>query len=174
MRTSATLGALFLVATAAASVRAGVIDSPLPNLQTGQVTRHVFTVPGVMKNNNLETEFICTSLETLSTIRIGVEIFSAAGGAPLNDVNEGVGDGAQDIGPGGTLSIGTGNTLGIHEDEVISITALPAGSVKNGSARIVATSTKIACNAFLTDDTSDPPVSMMPLKVIAKRRQNGD
>jgi hypothetical protein len=174
MRTSATLGALVLVVMAAVSATAGVIDSPLPNLQSGQITRHVFTVPGVMKNNNLETEFVCTSLETTLSVRIGVEIFGAAGGSPLNNVNEGFGDGAQDIGPGGTLTIGTGNTLGIHEDEVITPTALPAGSVKNGSARILATSTKIVCNAFLTDDTSDPPVSMVPLKTIAKRRQNGD
>jgi hypothetical protein len=152
-------------------VAAGVADSPLPNLKTGSTTRHVFTVPGVMKNNNLETEFICTSLESSATIRVGVEVFSAIGGSPLNNVNDGVGDGSMDIGPGATASIGTGNTPAIHEDVVIT---LGAGTVKNGSARILATSSRITCSAFVTDDLNDPPASMVDLKVIVKKKQKGE
>lgn len=159
-----------LLALFGAAADAGVIDTALPNLQTGSVTRHVFTVPGVIKNNNLETEFICTSLDT-SPARIGVEIFAATGGAPLNNVNEGVGDGAVDLPVGGTVSIGTGNTAAVHEDEVIT---LGAGTVKNGSARIVSTSTRITCLSFVTDDLNDPPTGMVALKVIQKKKQAGD
>ncbi len=165
-------GAAVLASATLAS--AGVIDSPLPNLGSSVATRHVYTVTGVMKNNNLETDFICTSLEPFNTIRVGVEVFTATGGNPMNDVSSGVGDGAQDVLPGTTVTIGTGNTLGIHEDEVISAAALPAGSLKNGSARILATSSKIICNAIVADDLSDPPTSMVPLKVFAKKKQSGD
>jgi len=151
-------------------VLAGVVDSPIPNLKTGSTARHVFTVPGVMKNNNLETEFICTNLDSVS-VRVGIEIFGALGGPPLNDVSEGTGDGAMDIAAGATASIGTGNTPAIHEDEIIT---LGAGTVKNGSARILATSTRITCSVFLTDDLNDPPASMVSLKVILKKKQTGE
>ncbi len=167
---SVLVGSLFITGTTAAE--AGVVDSPLPNLQTGAVTRHVFTVPGVVKNNHLETEFICTSLETTTSVRVGVEVFAAGGGAPLNNVAEGVGDGAADVLPGATVTVGTGNTVGIHEDNVIS--GLGAGTVKNGSARVVSTSSRITCTVFVADELGDPPASMVGLKVIVKKKQSGE
>lgn len=153
---------------------AGVGDSPIPVIETGESTLHIFTVPGVVKNNNLETEFVCTSLSS-TWARVAVEVFPASAGAtpipPGNNVEVGFGDGAADVSPGGTVTIGTGNTAGIHEDEVI--TGLAAGSVKNGSARILSTTKLLTCTAFLADDVSDPPASMVSLPVIVKK-QKGD
>lgn len=150
------------------TARAGVLDSPLPGLQSGQTTQHVFTVPGVIKNNNLETIFICTSLDS-AAIAIGVEVFGADGGVPLNDYGMSASDGVlTGVLPGQTRTITTGATIGFHEDEVI---LLAAASLRNGSARILSTSKKIACNAFVADELSDPPISMVALKIIGKKQR---
>ena len=151
---------------------AGVVDSPLPQIDPDASTMHVFTVPGVVKNNNLETEFVCTSMSSVWA-RVAVEVFPASSMstpiAPGNNVAVGVGDGAVDVPPGGTVTIGTGNTTGIHEDEVI--VGLAAGSVKNGSARILSTSKLLTCTAFVADDISDPPAAMLSLPVIVKKQR---
>jgi hypothetical protein len=147
---------------------AGVVDSPLPSLG-GLSTRHVFTIPGVIKYKNIETVFECTSLETSATITVGVEVFGAAGGSPKNDVTV-FGNAA--VAPGATVTITTGSLAGIHEDAVIS--NLLVGDLRNGSARIISTSSRITCTALLADDTLDPPTSMVGLHVIAKKKQGGD
>jgi len=156
----------------ASAAWAGVVDSPLPVLQPGASTQHVFTVPGVIKNNNLETVFICTSLDTVGTASIGVEVFAAAGGPPLNDVSTPNLDGAESVGPGETATIATGSTVALHEDEIIDV--LVPASVKNGSARIVSTSKKITCSAFVVDELNDPPNVLGALSVISKKKQKGD
>lgn len=163
---------VFVSAAAAATfavsfAHAGPIDSPVP-LLSGNSATALFIIPGITKNNSIESEVICTNLDSVSGL-VGVEIFDSTGGSPLNNVASG--DGEQGVAQGGTVTIGTGNTVGFHEDEVIA--ALPL-NVKGGSARVVSTVRKLACTAFLLDDTSDPPVSMVPLKVFAKKRQNGD
>ncbi len=151
---------------------AGVVDSPLPVLQAGASTQHVFTIPGVIKNNNLETMIICTSLDPLASIVLGVEVFAAAGGPPLNIVSTPSLDGAESVGPGGTATITTGSLAGFHEDEIIDVLA-PA-SLKNGSARVVSTSKKIACSAFVVDELNDPATTMGALSVLSKAKQKGD
>jgi len=173
MRKSRVVTAVWTLAVLALPVTyvwAGVADTPPPQLISGQISKAIFYIPGVTKNNSMETEFICTNLEQTATIVVGVEVFDSAGGAPLNDVSAGVGDGAQSVPPGGTLTIGTGNTVGFHEDEVI--VGLPS-NIKSGSARIVSTSKHIACEAFIMDDTMTPPASVASLKMIS-RKQRGD
>jgi hypothetical protein len=44
-------------------------------------------------------------------------------------------------------------------------------AVGKGSARILATSKKIVCTAFLADPSGTPPVSMGSLTIIAKTKQ---
>ncbi|MFQ5667539.1 MAG: hypothetical protein ACE5I7_14100 [Candidatus Binatia bacterium] len=151
---------------------AGVADSPLPTLQTGARTREVFIVPGVVKDNQIETEFSCTSLEKAKTITIAVEVFPATGGSPLNIAGLPALEGALPVPPGATVTIATGTTVGIHEDLLIA--GLGPASVRNGSARIVSTSKKIACSAYLVDCLNTPPNSMTALTVIGKTRQKGD
>jgi hypothetical protein len=43
-----------------------------------------------------------------------------------------------------------------------------------GSARVLATSKKMVCTAFVLDSTSNPPVTMMQLPMIEKLKQKGD
>lgn len=151
---------------------AGVADSPLPTLTlSGSPARVVFLVPSVVKNNNLDTDFMCTSLETTITFKFGVEVFSENGGPPLNIVNAPTLDGVETLAPGESRTIGTRATVGVHEDQVIA--ALAGVSVKNGSARIVSESTRIMCSALVLDKLGDPPASMAELKVIRKK-QKGD
>lgn len=169
--------ALAAVMSVAGPAWAGVVDSPLPLLFTAKKTQHVFTVPGVIKNNNLETLFLCTSLQPVGVVFVGVEVFAAASGAPLNDVSYNAalnmtGDGVESISPGETATIATGNLVAFHEDEVID--TLGPASVRNGSARIVATSKKIACSVMVADELNDPPSSMSALSVLSKKKQKGD
>jgi hypothetical protein len=147
---------------------AGLVDSPAPNLD-GQPARVLYYVPGVTKNNGIETVFICTSLDGgAGTITVGVEVFDPNSGSALNNV--GAGDGAESIPAGGTVTIATGTTLGFHEDEAMM--GLPP-NVKGGSARILSTSKRLACEAFLVEEVGSPPALIAPLKVIS-RKQNGD
>lgn len=168
---SLVIAGTFSLAGAGSSL-AGVVDSPLPVLQTGARTHHVFTVPGVIKNNNIETVFSCTSLEKSGTIVVAVEVFGALGGAPLNDASTPTGDGAETLQVGETATITTGATVAFHEDEIID--SLGPASVRNGSARIVSTSKRIACSAFIADELNDPPGSMTSLTILYKQKQKGD
>ncbi len=146
---------------------AGVADSPVPDL-AGDPAKVAFYVTGVTKNNGLETLFVCTSLDSSGSYEVGVEIFSELGGPPSN--NAAGGDGVQTVPAGGSVTISTGATAGFHEDEVI--VTVPA-NIRGGSARIVSTSRRLMCHAFLAEELGSPPAVMMPLKTIAKR-QNGD
>lgn len=155
-----------ILAAAAAPARAGIADSPLPMLG-GVRAKHVFSVPGVITLGLFQTVFVCTSLEKDKEIRLGVELFDEDGGIPKNDVE--AGEGALDVGAGDTVILATGNTGAFAEDLIIDF----SGVIRVGSARIVATSTKIMCSALLVDPTSAPPVSMAPLTVISKAKQKG-
>ncbi len=181
----------------ASSSLGGVADSPLPSLG-GPTTQFLFTVPGVMKVGNLDTEFTCTSLST-SQFKFAVQVFASTGGAPLNDVT--TGNGVATLAAGATQTISTGSTSGLHEDVVISGVGT---SLRNGSARIVSESKAIACTAYIVDKfgtmrcggastnagapcTSDAscvgggagscrttPDSMLELKLISRTKQRGE
>lgn len=146
---------------------ANLVSDAAPTLG-GDPSRVVYYVNGVTKNNGMETEFVCTSLDSTGTYRIGVQIYDDLGVGPLNNVA--AGDGEQEIAAGGTLTIGTDNAAGFHEDEVI--VGLPV-NIRGGSARIVSTSRRLFCQAFLVEEVLSPPASFLPLKVIG-RKQNGD
>jgi hypothetical protein len=147
---------------------AGVADSPVPFLN-GFSARHVYTIPGAIKNNNLETLFICTSVDQ-SSVTLAVQVFAATGGDPLNDVA--AGEGVETLAPGATTTIATGATVAFHEDDLLA--SLGAASLRNGSARIIATSKRILCDAFVVDEFGSTPVTMAPLKVLSKTKQHGE
>lgn len=162
-----------LLSLASTAANAGVVDSPTPTLSVGgSPSRHVYTIPGVIKNNNLETVVVCTSLETANSFRFAVEVFPATGGSPLNSAGVPTLNGADTLAPGETRTVGTDNTVAMHEDAVIG--GLPAASLRNGSARVVSESTRIACSAWVVDELNDPPASALALKVIKARKQSGD
>lgn len=164
-------GALIAAAIsgAATSALAGPADSPVPSISNSASTRVLYTVPGVIKNNGIETAIMCTSMDTLATT-LAFEIFAPEGGGALNDVSSGVANGALALPAGGTVTISTGTSVGLHED--LAITGL--GNVKNGAARILGTTTRVLCTGLLVEKASMTPATMTTLKIFARRKQNGD
>ncbi len=155
-----------MVATLAVSLPApayaGAVDSPLPNLGAGTTTI-VFYVPGVVKNNALETVFMCSNLD-VAEVRVAVELFGGDGVGPINDVT--TGDGLVILGVGTAAAIVTGSTAGFSEDEIINAATL----IRAGTARVVATSPRIACTAMVTHDATQPPASVYSLQVVGRNK----
>jgi len=150
------------VTLAAMPCLAGIADSPLPVLVTGQTTLFLYSVPGVEASVVLDTFFSCTSTEQTATMQVGVELFAGAGGAPINDAAAT----SLSVGPGATVIFGTRAAAGISISSDLS-----GGSFSKGSARILATSKKLTCTAFLADANNAPPTSMVQLTIIAKVKQ---
>ena len=173
-----TLNRLLLVVTSllAASVaaQAGPTDTPLPTFSDGKPAVSVYLTSGVIKNNNLETLFVCTNLDTVA-VDIGAEVFDETG-ALRNAVNGGNGA-IVGVAPGRTETIATGATVTFHEDADITLNGAGSGAnnLRNGSGRIVASSANISCSAMLADklhaiqdpavfpNASSPTVVSLPL-----------
>lgn len=158
-----------LLALTAGTAAAGPGDAAVPSISASASTRAMFIVPGVIKNNGLETAFMCTSLD-IAAATIAVEIFSPDDGAVLNNVATGTLNGTMPMPPGSTVTISTGSSVGLHED--LAITAL--GNVRNGSARILSTTTRVLCTAILVEKVGATPATVATLKVFSRRKQNGD
>jgi hypothetical protein len=139
-------------AFAAAPVWGGISDTPLPQFTDGKPSVRIMAVPGVIKRARLQTDFLCTSLDSVP-VDIGVEVFDPAG-VRLNDVGAGAGA-VLDVGPGQTVTIGTSSTAAFLESLVLAIPG-----VAPGSARVVASSERVRCNALIVDNAVSPPVSM--------------
>jgi hypothetical protein len=144
---------------------AGVVDSPLPELVAGKKTHHVFTVPGFVETIALGTFFSCTSLEKTATIQVGVEAFGSSGG---NAVNDPVASSLA-LAPGETRIFGSRAAAGISVDSVLATSA-----VQKGSARILATSKRLGCTAFVADTGNFPPTTSWQLTITKKKSQKGD
>ncbi len=160
-----TIAAALTLALAASSrpVGAGIADSPLPVLIAGETTIHLYSVPGVIRAGGLATFFSCTSTDTAS-MQVGVEVFGPAGGAPINDPVAT----SLSVAPGATVTFGSAAVgISISSD-------LAFGGVSKGSARILATSRKLACTAFVADQGNAPPTSSWQLTIIKKTKQKGE
>ena len=145
--------------------RAGIADSPLPVLVAGQSTFHVYSVSGAGGTviTGCATYFSCTSTDTVP-MQVGIEVFGRAGGGPANDATAT----SLSVPPGGSVMFGTGSAVAIPIDS-----SLGTGVVR-GSARILSTSKKLVCTAFLADSGNAPPTSMVYLTIVAKTKQKGD
>jgi hypothetical protein len=134
----------------------GVVDTPIP----APFTQHVFTVPGLPNVAGLEAFISCTNLDAVS-VTVGVELFDAVGG-----VGNDAAATSLTLMPGQTLAFGTGFALNFTVDSVIG------GLISSKySARVLSTSKKIGCNAFVMDVANAPPTSGWPLTIIAKTKQ---
>jgi hypothetical protein len=136
---------------------AGVVDSPLP----APFTEHVFTVPGVIGGAGLATFFSCTNLDA-AAVTVGVECFGSPGGAPFNDAAAT----SLSVNPGGTVMFGTSIAVGLSVNS-----SLGCGPLGTGSARVLATSKKLACTAFVADNGNAPPTSSWQLTIIKGTKQ---
>jgi hypothetical protein len=145
---------------AAGAAHAGIADSPLPVLEAGKKTYHLYSIPGVIDQGGLATFFACTSTDT-APMTVGVELFGTLGGAPGNDPVAS----SLTILPGGTLTFGTRSAVGIGIDSLVG------GGLSRGSARILSTSKKLVCTAFVADISNAPPTSMTYLTIIKKTTQ---
>jgi hypothetical protein len=157
--------AVLFGAVLATPALAGIVDSPLPELRAGKKTFHVYSVSGVGHwGGFFGAYFSCTSTDT-ATMQVGVEVFGDPGGGPANDAVAT----SLSVDPGATARFGTANAVGIaiHSD-------LVAGIVAGGSARILATSKKLVCTAFLAERFNAPPTSMVYLTIIKKLKQKGE
>jgi hypothetical protein len=145
----------------ASTAWAGIADSPLPVLVAGKTTLHLYSVPGVNAGGGLGTFFSCTSTDT-ATMQVGVELFGSAGGGALNDAVAT----SLSLGPGATRTFGTAFAV-----DLVVNSNLGTGALANGSARILATSKKLICTAFVADDGNAPPTTGWQLTIIAKLKQ---
>jgi len=166
------LTAMFVGASllAASGARAGVSD-PVPLINGTERAKHVYSVTGVTANAVVGTVITCTSLEKTKDMRSAVEVFSE-NGPVLNDITSSQGV-PELMSPGETV------TVEISRDGSVTFTGAdasvtPASDVLHASARVVATSSKIACSAFLADDNNDPPTFVVELPMVAKTKQKGD
>ena len=147
----------FVLVSSLRPAQAGVVDSPLP----APFTQHVFTVPGVREGGSFATFFACTNLDN-ANVTVGVELFGFGGGAPYNDAAAT----SLSTGPGATWIFATSAAVAIS-----SQSQLGGGGMSFGSARILATSKKIACTAYVGDKVNSPPAFVWQLTIIAKTKQ---
>ena len=143
---------------AATTAVAGPTDTALPTFSDGGAAVHAYTAAGVVKNNDVETVFICTNVDTVP-INIGVEVFDKDG-VLANSINAGNGASLA-VAVGSTVSFGTSGTALLTED--VRMMGLP--NLKNGSGRVVATTKNVACTAIVLDELHaviDPAFSNSP------------
>ncbi len=149
----------FAVLGVATGAHAGIADTPLPTLVVGKSTLYLYSVPGVISFGGLESVFSCTSTDT-TAMQVGVELFGNGGGDAVNDAVAT----PLNVAPGATVTFGTQGLAGIAIDSSL-------GGGGRGSARILSTSKKLACTAFIADAANAPPTSMVQLTIIAKLKQ---
>jgi hypothetical protein len=149
-----------LVALTVGHAIAGIADSPLPDLLPGSTTVHLYSVVGVIgAGGGLGSYFSCTSTDTVP-MQVGVELFGSVGSSPVNDAVAT----SLSVNPGDTVMFGTVSPVAFIVDSVLGI-------VGNGSARILATSKKLVCHAFVADRLNNPTHMGWQLTVIAKTKQ---
>lgn len=146
---------LFGITSVAGVASASLVDTPLPRFSDGKASMTIDIVPGVVKRGRLQTDFVCTSFEN-GPVDIGVEVFGTTG-TRQNDIaaNQGA---ILNVGPGQTVTIGTGATASYLESQTI---ALPL--IAQGSARIIASAPRVRCNVMVLDDALSPPTSLATL-----------
>ncbi len=88
-------------------------------------------------------------------------MFAPLGGPPVNDATAT----SLAVQPGETLMFATRSAAGIGVNSVIG------GPSGNLSARIVATSKKLECTAFVADSLNVPPTTSWQLTIVAKLKQ---
>ena len=155
-----TLVALALLASSLSPAYAGIGNSPIP----APFTQHVFSVAGVISNDSFSAYFSCTNAGSQG-VTVGVELFGPSGGAPLNTAAET----AISLAPGATAIFGTTSSASFIVDSILG-----TGTVTKGSARILATSKKLVCAAFLADSDSVPPGSTVSLAVVPKQQKTSN
>ncbi len=148
MRIRTILG-LFSVLALTTTVEAGITDPAPPGFAT------VWSVPGVMNNLSVGAAFICTAT---AAANVSVEVFDASGALQSNGVSAGLNPGQSAT----FVTQGLPNLVATHN--------LGVTTVFQGSARVVASSSKVICTALLMD-TAGNLISGLP--IVKKTSQKG-
>src|SRR5712691_11341876 len=136
-----------LVAGAAGPVCGGVADTPLPTFADGRPAQLAVMLPAVVKDNNLRTYLVCTNLGA-TPVDVGLEVFDQSG---VRGNTVAAGNGALlNVGAGGTVTFSTGNTVVMHEEQVVTLEP-PVTVLGQGSGRVVTTGLQVACGAYAVD-----------------------
>jgi hypothetical protein len=147
-------------AVLAMPVLAGIADTPLPELEAGKKTYHLYSVPGIVSVGSYVAFFSCTSTDGVP-IKIGVEAFAYDGSRQGSTL-------PLSVTPGATVVIGTNYPDWFNVDSVVG-----TGASAKLSARILATSKKVACTAFIAKGFNGgvDGEPTYPLTIIAKTKQ---
>lgn len=149
--------ALALFVSSVVPAVAGLVDTPVP---VG--TKLLYSVPGVMQTGNgLATFFSCTNADVLSAT-LGVEVFNSVGA----QVGATFSSSSVTVGPGATVVFATNNAVGVSVD-----VNLNTASFSKGSARVVGTSSKFLCTAYVADFLNPLPTTSWELTIVAKTKQ---
>jgi len=164
------LGFFLWTLAQAGPAAAGPTDTPLPTFSDSKAAVNVYIASGVIKNNNLETDFFCTNIDTVA-VDIGLEVFDETG-ALRNSIAAGSGA-FLNVGVGKTVTIGTSGTAALHEDQAVTLNAAGNATavLRNGSGRVVATSKNLICTAVVVDKLHavlDPATSSLPPPSLAQ------
>ena len=133
---------------------AGPSDTVLPTFGGGVAgpALAVYYAFGVIKNNGLETDFVCTNISA-GAQNIGFQVFDETGALRNTWLPAGSNGEVLSVAVGQTVTVGTSGTNALHEDQTLTLNAAGSGvnTLRNGSGRIVSTSKNIACTASLVD-----------------------
>jgi hypothetical protein len=150
---------------ASAQVALAGTGDPVPLLNGTQKAKHLWTIGGFGTSSTAALVVLCNSTEKAggNDVTWAVEVFSDS--TAQNDVT--LGEGVLTMPAGQTWSFATRPTAFFLEDAIIDV------DVSYGSARILSTSAKIVCTAYLVDDTGNPPSMMTTLPMFKKLKQRG-
>jgi hypothetical protein len=141
-----------VVALALATPAHAQLTSPIP-----AGTIYLFSVVGVMNQGGLGTYFSCTSTSP-DAQNVTVEAFDgdavASGSATLV------------VAAGKGVRFGTQNAASLVVDSILGSGAINGG----GTARILSTSKKLLCHAFVATTAGGIP-TFTPLTIVAKLKQ---
>jgi hypothetical protein len=164
----AALSALTLLAVAAPAALAGIGFKDVPLLDGNTKGKVLYTVSGVVNDsNNMGSAISCTSTEKEGgkDVVVGVEFFTR-NGTLVNDLT--TGDGVVVVPPGYTRAVVTQPTEMLNAPAVVTF-----GYMGPGSARIIASSARVVCTAWVLDPDSTVPASWVMLPMFRKGKQRG-
>ena len=166
-----TFAALLLSLAAAETAWAQSVGDPVPLLNGTEKAKVLYSIPYVRSNANVATCVSCTSTEKSNIIladRVAFEVYTD--GALENDLT--MGEGVADVDYGGdTEMLCTRQPASVHASAVLMGAA--AESVIYGAGRVVATTNKLICTAFLVSVVGDPPSFMTILPLYKGTKQKG-
>lgn len=159
-------GVVCWMAAGTASAQNLIADKP-PLIGGTDKAKVVYSIAGVVDSATQATYVSCTSLEKTggNDIHFAVEFFD--NGSSSNDVAAGDGDEFLS-GPGDTDGISTRAITGLSTTAITT----PPGITGTGAARILSTSTKILCAAFVVDPANGNYLATLPVFKALKQSGN--